>query len=119
MMGKPCAAGGAASSLEDSDQGMIRRDQESCRCSENLDVLLDLHISFSVWLAAELCCKVQVLGAPAVACIWRGEQRASELQDLCRGDNPREGDWKREGYHWAWCGPSALKLSLYKGQQSL
>lgn len=90
-MGKPCAAGGAASPLEDSDQGMIRRDQEACRCSENLDVLLDLHISFSVWLAAELCCKVQVLGAPAVACIWRGEQGARELQDLCRMTTPGRG----------------------------
>lgn len=34
LMGKLCAAGGAASPLEDSDQGMIRSDQETCRCSE-------------------------------------------------------------------------------------
>lgn len=32
--GKPCAAGEAASPLEDSDQGMMRSNQETCRCSE-------------------------------------------------------------------------------------
>lgn len=34
ILGKPCAAGEAASPLEDSDQGMIRNNQETCRCSE-------------------------------------------------------------------------------------
>lgn len=37
LMGQPCAAGEAASPLEDSDQGMIRSHQETCRCSEELD----------------------------------------------------------------------------------
>lgn len=81
--------------LEDSDQGMIRSDQETCRCSEEFGCFVSLHISFCVWLAAELCCKVQVLRAPAVACIWRGEP--GRLQDLWRGDNHREGGLQKRG----------------------
>lgn len=59
--------------LEDSDQGMIGKNKKPAGALRSLDVLLDLHISFSVWLAAELCCKVQVFPASAAACIWGGE----------------------------------------------
>lgn len=51
---KPCAGGETSSTLEDSDRGMLKRDKETGLAGAlgSLDVLLDLHISFSIWLAA-------------------------------------------------------------------
>lgn len=76
----------------------------------SLDVLLDLHISFSVWLAAELCYRVQVLCASAVTCIWTGELWARESAAPQTCQRTVTGTWVcgRRGCHWARCGTSVV-----------
>lgn len=73
------------------------RNSELAAALGSLDVLLDLHTSFSVWLAAELCYKVQVLCVSAVTCIWTGElwTRESATPRTCkRMVTSTRGVWK-------------------------
>lgn len=77
MLGKPCAAGEAASPLEDSDQGMIRNNQETCRCSEEFGCFVR-----SAYFFKCLACSRIVLQSPGVPCSscclhlerWAGNQ---------------------------------------------